>query len=226
MGFEQKEFNSFVLENNVYGFFKEPIILKSGRKSQFYANWRTIVEDTYLTDKLADFVIDFVKSNSLSVDTFYGVPEGATKLGIITQYKFAKASQSFGKGSHVLAMGRAKPKDHGDPKDKFFVGAPTGKVLVIEDVTTTGGSLITTLDGLKESGITVVAVISLTNRMEKREDGKSVKDAIEEKGVKFYSMSSALDMLPLMYKKLSPGEEIKKAVEEEFKQFGTEELRL
>jgi orotate phosphoribosyltransferase len=110
---------------------------------------------------------NLLKKNNLQVDTFYGVPEGATKLGIITQYKYAKQSPSFSKGSHVLAMGRAKPKDHGAPKDKFFVGAPTGKVVVIEDVTTTGGSLITTLDGLKEAGINVVGVISLTNRMEK-----------------------------------------------------------
>jgi orotate phosphoribosyltransferase-like protein len=37
------------------------------------------------------------------------------------------------------------------PKDKFFVGVPKGKTIVIEDVTTTGGSLIETLNGLKEA---------------------------------------------------------------------------
>ena len=226
MVFDQKQFNLFIEENGVYGFFKEAITLKSGRKSHFYANWRTVVEDAYLTDKLADFVIDFVKSKGTKVDTFYGVPEGATKLGVLTQYKYAKTSQGFSKGSHVLAMGRAQPKDHGAPKDKFFVGVPKGNVVVIEDVTTTGGSLITTLDGLKEAGINVVGVLSLTNRMEKRDDGLSVKEAIEKKGVTFYSMSSALEMLPIMYKKLSPGEEIGKQIEEEFKQFGTEEIKL
>jgi orotate phosphoribosyltransferase len=39
-------------------------------------------------------------------------------------------------------MGRAKPKDHGDPKDRYFVGEPGGKVVILEDVTTTGKSLI------------------------------------------------------------------------------------
>jgi uridine monophosphate synthetase len=224
--FNQKEFNSFIEENGVYGFFKDPITLKSGRKSHFYANWRSVVEDAYLTDKLADFVIEFTKANNINVDTFYGVPEGATKLGVITQYKLAKSSSNFAKGSHVLAMGRAQPKDHGAPKDKFFVGIPKGNVVVLEDVTTTGGSLITTLDGLKEAGINVVGVFSLTNRMEKRDDGMSVKEAIEKKGVKFYSLSSALEMLPIMYKKLSPGNEIGEAIEKEFSEFGTEQIKL
>ena len=226
MGFEQKEFNSFIEENNVYGFFKEPITLKSGRKSNFYANWRNVVEDAYLTNKLADFVLEYVKSNNLIVDTYYGVPEGATKLGVITQFKNAQTSSSFGKGSHVLAMGRAKPKDHGAPKDKFFVGEPKGKVLVIEDVTTTGGSLLETLTGLKEAGINVVGVISLTNRMEKREDGLSVKEAIEKTGAKFFNMSTAIEMLPVLYKKLSPGMEIGEAITKEFKEFGVEEIKL
>jgi len=225
MEFVQEEFNNFIKENNVYGFFKEPITLKSGRKSHFYANWRNVVEDSWLTDKLSDFLISFTKFNNLKVDTFYGVPEGATKLGIITQFKYAKQS-SWEKGSHVLAMGRAKPKDHGEPKDKFFVGMPRGKVIVIEDVTTTGGSLIKTLEELKEININVIAVISLTNRMEKRDDGLSVKEKINKMGFEFYSMSSALEMLPLMYKKLLPDEKIGKAIKLEFEEYGVNKIKL
>jgi len=223
--FNQDEFNKFIEENGVYGFFEEAITLKSGRLSHFYVNWRNVVEDVYLTNQLADFVIAFAEDNSLAADTFYGVPEGATKLGVITQYKCAMKN-NCAKGSHVLAMGRAKPKDHGEPKDKYFVGMPKGKVVVLEDVTTTGGSLITTLEGLKEAGVDVEGVISLTNRMEKRDDGKSVKEAVEELGVKFYNMSSSLDILPIMYKKLAPGEEIGKAIEKEFDEFGVEKLKL
>jgi orotate phosphoribosyltransferase len=224
--FNQGEFNKFIEDSGVYGFFEEAITLKSGRKSHFYANWRNVVEDVYLTEQLANYVIAFAKENNLEVETFYGVPEGATKLGIITQFLFAKQKDDYGKASAVLAMGRAAPKDHGAPKDKFFVGVPKGKTIVIEDVTTTGGSLITTLNGLKETGIDVVGVISLTNRMEKRDDGKSVKEAIEELGIKFYNMSTAIDLLPIMYSKLSPGEEIGKEIEKEFEEFGVEKIHL
>ncbi|MEE9502488.1 MAG: hypothetical protein V3V48_10470 [Candidatus Aminicenantaceae bacterium] len=225
-GFIQEEFNRFIEENNVYGFFEDAITLKSGRKSHFYANWRNVVEDVWLTDRLAEYVISFTESHGLEVDTFYGVPEGATKLGVITQFKHAQQFENYTKGSHILAMGRAKPKDHGAPKDKYFVGMPQGNTVVIEDVTTTGGSLLKTLNGLAESGVHVVGVISLTNRMEKRDDGLSVKEAVENKGFSFHSMSSSLDLLPIMYKKLQPGEYIAEAIEQEFKEFGVRELSL
>ena len=224
--FNQEEFNRFIEENGVYGFFEEAITLKSGRKSHFYANWRNVVEDVFLTDQLADYVVAFAKAQGIDADTFYGVPEGATKLGIISQYKSAQQSADYSKGSHVLAMGRAKPKDHGAPKDKYFVGMPRGNVVVIEDVTTTGGSLITTLDGLVEAGINIVGVISLTNRMEKRDDGTSVKEAIEGKGFKFYNMSTSLELLPIMYNRLNPGEKIAEEIEKEFAEYGVKPLRL
>lgn len=225
MAFNQNEFNKFIEESNVYGFFDEPITLKSGRKSHFYANWRNVVEDVYLSDKLSDFIIDFVKSKEIVVDTFYGVPEGATKIGLLSQYKNAM-KEGCKKGSHCFSMGRAKPKDHGAPKDKYFVGVPRGATLVIEDVTTTGGSLITTLEGLKESGINVVGVISLTNRMEKRDDGKSVTEAINALGYKFYNMSTATELLPLVVSKLKPKSEITEAIKKEFEEFGVEKLKL
>ena len=224
--FNSEEFNKFIEKSNVYGFFQEAITLKSGRKSHFYANWRNVVEDAFLTDQLSDFVIAFAKTNNIPVDTFYGVPEGATKLGVICQFKFAKSKQDLNKGDFVLAMGRAKPKEHGAAKDKYFVGMPKGNTVVIEDVTTTGGSLINTLNSLKEAGINVSAVVSLTNRMEKRDDGKSVKEAVEQLGFKFYSMSNSLDLLPLMYKKLQPGKEIAKEIESEFNQYGVSSLKL
>jgi orotate phosphoribosyltransferase len=224
--FNQEEFNKFIEENGVYGFFKEAITLKSGRQSHFYVNWRSVVEDVFLTEQLANYVIAFVKDNELEVDTFYGVPEGATKLGVITQFLSAKKKENYEKGSAVLSMGRAKPKDHGEAKDKFFVGMPKGKTIVLEDVTTTGGSLITTLQGLKEAGVEVSGVISLTNRMEKRDVGTSVKEAIEELGLKFYNMSTAVDLLPIMYKVLSPGEEVGKKIEREFEEFGVEKIKL
>ena len=224
--FNQEQFNKFIEESGVYGFFKDAITLKSGRLSHFYANWRSVVEDVFLTEQLANYVIAFAKTNNLEVDTFYGVPEGATKLGVIAQFLSVKEKDNYAKGSDVLAMGRAMPKDHGAPKDKFFVGMPKGKTIVLEDVTTTGGSLITTLKGLKEAGVDVSGVISLTNRMEKRDDGKSVKEAIEALGIKFYNMSTAIELLPIMYEKLSPGEEIGKEVEKEFEEFGVEKIKL
>ncbi|MFH1700593.1 MAG: phosphoribosyltransferase family protein [Candidatus Zixiibacteriota bacterium] len=224
--FNQNDFNEFVVSNGVYGFFDNAITLKSGRLSHFYANWRNVVEDAWLTEILIGHLLAFVEDKGIAVETYYGVPEGATKLGILAQFESARRSADYSQGSHSLAMGRAKPKDHGAPRDRYFVGMPRGKTLVLEDVTTTGGSLISTLDFLIEAGVEVIGVISLTNRMEKRNDGLSVEDIFAQKNIPFYCMSSALDVLPIVYEKLKPGVEIAKAIESEYEEYGLAKIRL
>jgi len=224
--FDQDSFNHFVVQNNVYGFFDKPVTLKSGRQSHFYANWRNVVEDAWLTRRLVEYVISFAEHHQLAVDTFYGVPEGATKLGILTQYTWAARQANFAQGSHALAMGRAKPKDHGDPKDRYFVGAPQGRVIVLEDVTTTGGSSMATVEFLQDAGIEVSAMISLTNRMELRDDGLAVSQAVEKLGVAFHQLSSALDVLPVVFREQQPSEEVGRAIGEEYERYGIEPIRL
>lgn len=224
--FDQEKFNQFILENQVVGFFEEPITLKSGRLSHWYVNWRNVTEDVFLSEQLADQIMAFVEDSELEPDCFYGVPEGATKLGIIIQYQWAKNSPNYGPGSHILAMGRGKPKDHGEPKDRFFLGQPKGKVVILEDVTTTGSSLLETIDNLSEAKTQIIAAIGLTNRMELRDDRKSVKEVVEAKGVPYFQMSNALELLPLAYIKLKPREEIAKKVEEEFQKYGVKKLKL
>lgn len=224
--FNQEDFNRFVLDNGIVGFFEQPIKLKSGRMSNWYVNWRNVAEDVFLLDKLTDYVTAFTQNLGLEPDCFYGVPEGATKLGVLTQYKWAKESPDYTPHSHALPMGRGKPKDHGAPKDRYFVGEPRGKTIVLEDVTTTGGSLLTTIDSLTESEIPIIAALGLTNRMELRDDGQSVQEAVQSRKVPYHALSNALQLLPEAYKRLNPGERIARAIEEEFEKYGVEKLRL
>lgn len=226
MKWEKEKFYDFIIENNVIGFFNEPLELKSGRNSYFYVNWRNIAEDVYLIDKLSDFLISFVENLGLKPDCFYGVPEGGTKIGIITQYKWAKIQPNYDQDVYSLSMGRGKPKDHGAPKDKFFLGTPKGKVIIIEDVTTTGGSLLDTIKKLSVINTQIIAAIGLTNRNEIRDDNKSVEKIIEEKGVKYYAMSNVTDLLPKAFELLKPGKEVAKHIEEYFKKYGIEEIKL
>ena len=223
MSWKHKEdFYNFIIENNVIGFFKEPIRLKSGRLSNWYVNWRNVATDVYLIDKLTDFLLLFIDFLNLKPDCFYGIPEGASKLGIITQFKWAKKQNKYNPGKYTLPMGRGKQKQHGDPKDKFFLGIPIGNVIVLEDTTTTGGSLVNTIRTLKELKINIIAAIGLTNRNELRDDGKSVDEIILEEGVEYYAMSNALELLP----KLKPDNQITNEIIEYFKKYGTYEIQF
>lgn len=226
MTWQKKQFYDFIIENNIIGFFKEPLKLKSGRLSYWYVNWRNIAEDVYLIDNLSNYLINYVKHLELNPDCFYGVPEGATKLGIITQYKWAKIQNNYDQDVYSLSMGRGKPKDHGAPKDKFFLGVPKGKVIIIEDVTTTGGSLVDTINKLSAVNTQIIAAIGLTNRNEIRDDNKSVEDIIKEKGINYYAMSNAYELLPIVFALLKPGKEIAKHIEDYFKKYGIREIGL
>lgn len=224
--FDRQAFNHFLIDNHVVGFFKKPVTLKSGRQSNWYVNWRTIGNDAFMLGQLSDFLIAFAQEKAFELDAFYGVPEGATKLGVLATYKWASAQNNFKPGSHRIPMGRGKPKEHGAPQDKFFVGEPKGKIVVVEDVTTTGGSLLTALDRIGEIDAKVIAAVGLTNRMEKRDDGLSVEEAVAARGVAYYSLSEATDFLPQAFHAFCPGEAIARAIEEEFKKFGVKPLKM
>lgn len=235
--FNQNDFNTFILDNNIIGFFNEPITFKSGRKGTVYVNWRIAAEDVFLIDRLSDFVLSFVKdlrengALKIAPETFYGVPEGATKLGVLTQYKWAKMSQNFSKGSHVLAMGRAKAKDHGAARDRFFVGMPKGPIVVIEDVTTTGLSLLETIDKLVEAEVPIAAAMGLTNRMEKRDDGSSVEEAVSSRqsfgrSIPYFAMSDLIQLLPSAVEKYQPSKEMLEGVQRYFDEYGVRAIKL
>ena len=219
---EKENFHNFILNNDIIGFFEQPLKLSSGRLSYWYVNWRNISSDVYLLDQLTDYILSFVDSLGLNPQCFYGVPEGATKLGIITQFKWARKQKNYNSGTYSLSMGRGKPKGHGDPKDKFFVGTPRGKTVILEDVTTTGESLITTIKQLRKFNVKIIASIGLTNRNELRDDGKSVEEIIKEQNLQYYAMSNAVDLLP----RIEMNDDIKKQLEEYFKKYGTTQLEF
>lgn len=219
---EKDNFYNFIIENRVVGFFDEALTLKSGRKSYWYVNWRTVAEDVFLLDKVSNFLLSFVEHLNLKPNCFYGVPEGATKLGIITQYKWAFQDEKIKPGKYVLSMGRGKPKDHGAPKDKYFLGIPQGKVILVEDTTTTGSSMLKAIDDLMDNKVNIIAAIGLTNRNEVRDDGNTVEEAIKKKGIQYYAMSNAIDLIP----QLHPNEAISNHLETYFKKYGTREIKF
>jgi hypothetical protein len=57
-------------------------------------------------------------------------------------------------------------------------------------------------------------------------DLQSVQQAVEAKGVPYHALSSALTLLPEAYARLQPGEDIGRAIEAEFEEYGVEKLKL
>ncbi|MFW9772917.1 MAG: hypothetical protein ACFFBY_00235 [Promethearchaeota archaeon] len=213
---EKESFYDFIVQNNVIGFYKKPVKLKSGRLSPFYVNWRNVSEDVYLIDRLTDYMISYIEYLKLNPDCFFGVPEGATKLGIIMQFKWARKNPNYGPEKFVLSMGRGKIKNHGELKDRLYLGMPRGRVVILEDVTTTGESLVQCIEGLQHNKVNVIAAISLTNRDEVRDDDKTVEDVVQEKRVEYFSMSIITELIT----RLNLSEELSFLVDKYFKKYG------
>ena len=223
---KQNEFNDLILDSEIIGFFDKPVEIKRGMFSNWYVNWRTLAGDAFMLDKVTDYIVDFVKFIGLKPRCIYGVPDGATKWAVVSQMKWARGMKDFAKGRYPVPMGRSKPKEHGIPKDRFFVGEPEGPTLVLEDVTVMGDSLVNVISTLESINIPVLAAMALTDRNERSVYGKSVRETIESRKVKYYAMSNALDLLPEAYRIANPNRGIRNAVEKEFKQLGIKPIKL
>ena len=86
--------------------------------------------------------------------------------------------------------------------------------MVIEDVTTTGNSLLGTIDQLVQAKVHVIATIGLTNRNERRDDSSTVEEALKREGIPYVAMSNGCELLPLAAKKYKPVAYILKALNE------------
>lgn len=206
------------------GIKEEPFKLKSGRLSHWYANCRVLSDNSEILSRTADFVVQFLQDRGIGFDYVYGVPAGATKLAVAINMSLGQKNPS-----QKIMIGREKPKEHGDPKDKYFIGNPEqgDKVVVVEDVTTTGSSVISQLKFLKEAKVNVVAVIALVNRLEKRDDGLGVAEYIKKEfDIPYQWLTDAKRVLPLAAKQAKLSEELLEKVQKNVDEFSVETIKL
>lgn len=149
----------------VAGINPKGFTLASGRESYWYVNWRAPLSNVRQVDTIVGLVLDRVEALGLDVDLFVPVPSGTNQLATILNYTLG-----MDRADQRLCMIRETPKEHGAPQDRFYVGAPDGNVLVVEDVTTTGESTAKkALDRLVQTpGVHVVGTMALTHRREYR----------------------------------------------------------
>jgi len=66
----------------------------------------------------------------------------------------------------------------------------------------------------------------LVNRMEKRDDGKSVEQVIKEMNISYLAMGDSIELLPMARDVSRPSDPVLKEVEKYFDQYGIEPLKL
>ena len=169
----KQEFIEFMVDSQVLKFGE--FILKSGRKSPFFMNAGSYVTGSQL-GRLGEYYARAIHDHyGLDFDILFGPAYKGIPLSVATVIAI---SRLYGKEIRYCSN-RKEVKDHGDAG--ILLGSPIkdgDRVMIIEDVTTSGKSIEETFPILKAQGnITVAGLIVSLNRMER---GKGEKSALEE----------------------------------------------
>ena len=143
-----------------FKYSEEPVFkLVSGKMSQFYVNCKPTTlspRGMFLTGHLM-----FDQIEGLAAEGIGGLTFGADPIA------FATAFVSELKGKPVSAFSiRKTRKDHGIIKWIEGDVKPGQRVVVIDDVATTGGSTMKAIERARSEGLEVIKAIILVNRQE------------------------------------------------------------
>lgn len=169
----KKEFIDFMVESQVLKF--GDFTLKSGRKSPFFMNAGAYVTGTQLK-KLGEYYAKAINDKfGLDFDVLFGPAYKGIPLSVATCMAI---SDLYGKDVRYCSN-RKEEKDHGDTGILLGSKLKDGdRVVMIEDVTTSGKSIEETFPIIKaQADVEVVGLVVSLNRMEK---GKGEKSALEE----------------------------------------------
>ena len=128
--------------------------LSSGKKSNFYIDCRKITLHPQGAKLIAKIILEKIKG--LKVDAIGGLTLGADPI------TGAVVALSDVPGFIV----RKKEKEHGTKQKIEGLLEPGWKVVIVEDVSTTGASALQAIEAVEAVGAKVVKVISVVDREE------------------------------------------------------------
>ena len=128
----------------------EPFTWASGWKSPFYCDNRKTLSYPKLRTFVKDNLVELIKANFSDADAVAGVATGAIAQG-------ALVADALGL---PFCYVRSKAKDHG--MGNLIEGTlPEGsKVVVVEDLISTGGSSLKAVEALRTAGFEVVGMVA------------------------------------------------------------------
>ena len=173
----KQEFIEFMVDSQVLKFGE--FTLKSGRKSPFFMNAGGYVTGTQLR-RLGEYYAKAIHDcYGLDFDVLFGPAYKGIPLAVATTMAI---SSLYGKDIRYCSN-RKEEKDHGDTGILLGSKLKDGdRVVIIEDVTTSGKSIEETYPLLKaQADVQVKGLMVSLNRMEKGKTEKSALQEIQEK---------------------------------------------
>ena len=153
---------------------EEPFTWASGIKSPIYTDNRLILTAPEARERVESKLAFVIKKNFPDVEVLMGTATAGIAHAAIAAHLMG------------LPMGyvRSGAKDHGRQNRIEGKLTPGQKVVVVEDLISTGGSVITTVEALREAGAEVLGVVSIfTYGMQRG------KDALAAAGIEAVSLT-------------------------------------
>ena len=196
-----KEFSTFLHENKIIRF--GDFTLSSGKKSSYYVDLRLVPSYPHQFRKMVKVLQnEIIKDIGLDkFDSIVSVPTGGLVFASALAIETVKP----------LIYVRNKPKDYGTSKSvegKIWEGM---KVVMIDDVATTGGSVVNGIKSLKEVKIKVDDAYVIVNRME------GADEALKEEGVTMHSITNVMQITKSLFEQNLVGEDVLHKVQEQIR---------
>ena len=218
------EFIEFMVDSQVLKF--GDFTLKSGRKSPFFMNAGAYVTGTQLR-KLGEYYAKAIHDNfGDDFDVLFGPAYKGIPISVVTTVAYSKL---YGKEIRYCSD-RKEEKDHGADKGSFLGSSlkDGDRVVMIEDVTTSGKSMEETVPKVKGAAdVEILGLMVSLNRMEVGMGGKlSALDEIREKyGFEAKAIVTMEEVVEHLYNRECQGRVViddgmKAAIDEYYRQYG------
>lgn len=160
-----------------YAYVEGDFTLSSGAKSSYYINCKQVTLKAEGALALGRLLFKLLPENTAAIA---GLTLGADPM--VSAVSVVSAYENYPLPALII---RKKPKGHGT---QAYIEGPSlakgAKVVVLEDVVTTGGSALTAVERLQDAGYEVTEILALVDR----EQGG--KELYQSKDIKFQALFS------------------------------------
>ena len=151
---------------------EEPFQLSSGYKSRDYIDGKKAISTTSRLRLVGKAILDLAQEEGLEFDAVGGLTMGADPIALAVTVASSEEKHWFSV--------RKEEKKHGKQRKIEGTSLDAGvKVLLVDDVVTTGRSILDALEAIQAEGAEVVLAVALVDR------GEQTASRLAERNVKY-----------------------------------------